>query len=204
MNILERFSGIFLIAGVVLLIGAMLSLGIIPAMMVDRVHPKKGLPIEIPEDFKQYYSSVEQYHKALVLGVDVYKSEGCWHCHSQYVRPVGNEVIYYGPVSTPGEYQNILNMPQLFGTRRVGPDLTRESGRRTNDWHFAHLYSPMDIEPLSVMPSYTWLFDNDGTKITPNKKAVALVAYLQWLGHAYKDLHYKRTASGKFVEPPNE
>ena len=31
-------------------------------------------------------------------------------------------------VSTPAEYQSKLHLPQLFGTRRVGPDLSREAG----------------------------------------------------------------------------
>ena len=55
--------------------------------------------------------------------------EGCWHCHSQFVRPVSNEERRWGPVSKTEEYQNELQRPVMFGTRRVGPDLSREGGR---------------------------------------------------------------------------
>jgi cytochrome c oxidase cbb3-type subunit II len=133
----------------------------------------------VPEDFQQYYSSVDAYRQALFRGRDLYVREACWHCHSQYVRPVGNEALRYGPVSTADEYQNKLQLPQLFGTRRVGPDLIRVGGKYPNDWHFVHLYNPRDVVPLSIMPSYPWYFNKDKT---PKPDAVALVAYLQWLG----------------------
>ena len=181
MKNLEKFSSIFLIAGVLCFIVAFLVLGVWPAWMTDQF-AKTPLPDEIPVNFKKYYSNLNDYHNALRQGRDIYIKEACWHCHSQYVRPVGNESVRYGLVSTAGEYQNELNQPQLFGTRRVGPDLTREGGKRSNDWHFAHLYNPKLTEPHSVMPGYTWYFDESTTPPTPKKEAVALVAYLQNLG----------------------
>jgi cbb3-type cytochrome c oxidase subunit II len=185
---IERFSGIFLIAGLFLLIGAMLSLGIVPAMMVDRLHPEQGLPHVVPANMTLRYASVEAYRVGLMRGRDIYVAEGCWHCHSQYVRPVGNENLMYGPVSTAGEFQTVLQRPQLLGTRRVGPDLSRTAGKRSNDWHFAHLYEPRSVEPDSVMPSYTWLFDVKESKVPePNEDGWALVAYLQQLGQAFHD-----------------
>jgi cbb3-type cytochrome c oxidase subunit II len=95
------------------------------------------------------------------------------------VRPVSNEDLRFGPVSTAAEYQNMMNLPHLFGTRRVGPDLIRENGKHSNDWHVAHLYDPRSVAPYSVMPSYPWFFD---AARRPNERALALVAYLQWLG----------------------
>lgn len=134
-----------------------------------------------PETFQAGFGAPDAagYAKALRLGRDVYVAEGCWHCHSQYVRPISNEDQRFGPVSTPTEYQNELQLPQLFGTRRVGPDLIRVGGKYDNKWHFDHLKDPPSIVPGSVMPSYDWLFDKEGK---PTKKAMALVAYLQWLG----------------------
>ena len=70
-------------------------------------------------------------------------------------------------------------MPQMFGTRRVGPDLIRESGVHSNDWHVAHFYDPVAIQPGSVMPSFSWFYDEKGR---PNKKGLAIVSYVQWLG----------------------
>jgi cbb3-type cytochrome c oxidase subunit II len=193
MKNLEKFSTIFLIGGFFFFVIAFLFLGLWPSLMTDSFDETAGYPEEIPADFKQYYSSVEDYHAALRTGRDIYVKEACWHCHSQYVRPVGSESMYYGAVSTPGEYENELNRPQLFGTRRVGPDLTREGGKRSNDWHFAHLYNPKYTEPESVMPVYPWYFDETTDPPTPTDEGIALVAYLQnlgvWAREANREVH---------------
>lgn len=187
MNRLEKFSSIFLVAGFTFFLVALIALGIAPALMTSAIPEDGGLPKEIPAEFKVYYKDLSEYHEALFIGRDIYIKEACWHCHSQYVRPVGSESMYYGAISTPGEYENLLNRPQLFGTRRVGPDLTREAGKRTNDWHFAHLYKPTNTTPGSVMPGYTWYFDTSKNPPEPKPEAVALVAYLQTLGSWVKD-----------------
>ena len=142
-----------------------------------------------PESFAVAFgeASPASYAKALEQGKDVYVAEGCWHCHSQQIRPVSNESLRWGPVSMPGEYQNVTHLPQLLGTRRVGPDLSREANRRSNDWHVAHFYEPTWVVPTSVMPSYKWLFDDTtdaegNTVSTPNGDGLALIAYIQWLG----------------------
>lgn len=187
MKSLEKFSTVFLGAGVVSFLVALGTLGIAPALLTGGIPEDGGLPDEIPSEFKVHYATVDEYQKALLQGRDIYIKEACWHCHSQYIRPVSKESAAYGLVSTPAEYENLLHRPQLFGTRRVGPDLIREAGKRTNDWHYAHLYNPKSVEPLSVMPKYTWYFDETQDPPVPKPEAVALVAYLQALGHWAQD-----------------
>ena len=187
MNRLEKFSTIFLIAGLTFFLVALSSLGLAPAIMTSAVPEDGGLPANIPPEFKVYYKTLPEYHSALLKGRDIYVKEACWHCHSQYVRPVGSESMYYGAISTPGELETVLQRPQLLGTRRVGPDLSREAGKRTNDWHFAHLYNPRSTTPGSVMPGYTWYFNSKTTPPTPTEEGVALVAYLQNLGSWVKN-----------------
>jgi hypothetical protein len=68
----------------------------------------------------------------------------------------------------------------MFGTRRVGPDLSREGGRRANDWHAVHFFRPKLVSANSPMPGYPWLFDGDPDK--PNRRGLALITYVQWLG----------------------
>ena len=68
----------------------------------------------------------------------------------------------------------------MFGTRRVGPDLSREGGRRGSDWHAVHFFKPMMVSPDSPMPEYPWLFD--GAPDKPNGRGLALITYIQWLG----------------------
>lgn len=202
MNRLERFSSIIMVAGLIFFLMALGALGIAPAMMTSAIPEDGGLPQEIPEEFKVYYKDINEYQEALFVGRDIYIKEACWHCHSQYVRPVGSESMYYGAVSTPGEYETLLNRPQLFGTRRVGPDLTREGGKRTNDWHFAHLYDPRATTPGSVMPGYTWYFDESTNPPTPKPEAVALVAYLQNLGAWVKDSNRTTHNLNEITLPP--
>jgi hypothetical protein len=96
------------------------------------------------------------------------------------VRPVSREVDRWGPVSRTDEYQNALQRPVMFGTRRVGPDLSREGGRHANDWHAVHFFQPKLVSHGSTMPDYPWLFD--GAPDQPNRRGLALITYVQWLG----------------------
>jgi len=141
----------------------------------------RQLSTTYPEAFREAYGEVSpaSYAEALRLGRDVYVGQACWHCHSQYVRVVSNEAERFGPPSTAQEYQNYLNQPHLWGTRRVGPDLCREGGKRTNDWHVAHFINPKNVSPWSVMPPYPFFFGEHGT---PTKDGFGLITYLQWLG----------------------
>ena len=141
---------------------------------------------DFPEEFSAAYGEVspETYAEALQRGRDLYVGQACWHCHSQYVRVVSNEFQRFGPPSTAQEYQNALNQPHLWGTRRVGPDLARTKGRHPNDWHIAHLIQPKNVFPNSVMPSYDFWFEDDGA---PKRDGFAVVTYLQWIGTTYSE-----------------
>ena len=97
------------------------------------------------------YTPVQQH------GRRVYLREGCWYCHSQYVRPVTGETRRWGPVSEAGEYA--YDTPHLFGTRRIGPDLTRVGLKYSNEWHYAHFWNPRMLTPESIMAPYRGLFD---------------------------------------------
>lgn len=136
---------------------------------------------DFPEAFESAFGAVspDSYAEALQRGRDVYVGQACWHCHSQYTREVSNEAQRWGRVSLAQDYQNFLNQPHLWGTRRVGPDLSNEHGKHTNDWHIAHLINPHNVVPLSVMPPYAYYFTDDGT---PNRDGFALLTYLQWIG----------------------
>ncbi len=112
------------------------------------------------------------FAEALELGRNRYVGDACWHCHSQFVRPVANEEQRYGPVNTTEQDNNDLQRPMMWGTRRVGPDLTYEGGKRSNDWHAAHLYDPQSTTPGSVMPRFPF-YSREGfrvvRKIAPKK-----------------------------------
>jgi cytochrome c oxidase cbb3-type subunit I/II len=111
-------------------------------------------------------------------GREIYGREGCVNCHSQLVRFTHADVRRFGLASQAWETDR--EYPQLWGTRRIGPDLARESGRRSKDWQLTHLWNPRYVVPDSMMPGYPWLFD--GSPRQPTQEALDLVAYLDFLG----------------------
>jgi cytochrome c oxidase cbb3-type subunit I/II len=94
-------------------------------------------------------------------GRAVYIREGCWYCHSQYVRPVTGETRRWGPITQAGEYA--FDLPHLFSTRRIGPDLSRVGLKYSDSWHLAHFWDPRVLSPDSIMPRFTALFDGPHT-----------------------------------------
>lgn len=200
----ESRSGIFFIAGIGFFLLAFLGNGAVPMLMYKDRHEQTAeevvnkkvlnqfadLAERYPDQFRSAFgeASAEKCAEALRLGRQIYVGEGCWHCHSQFVRPVSNESRRYGPVSKSEEYDNELQRPVLFGTRRVGPDLSREGGRRGNDWHAVHFYRPRTVSNNSPMPEYPWFFDGSPDK--PNRRGLALITYVQWLGSWLEEYPY--------------
>jgi mono/diheme cytochrome c family protein len=120
-------------------------------------------------------------------GEALYRGENCGRCHTLFDRPAPE-----GRFDLPGG-------PDLDPmASRVGPDLGLEGHRRSDAWHYAHLYAPGALIPGSRMPASRHLFRSEGGRPTPTREAVALVAYLQALGRARRDLW----AEWRRSEPP--
>lgn len=101
-------------------------------------------------------------------GRQVYISEGCIHCHSQYVRPRTADVLMWGPVQSLDAVH--AEQPPLIGNRRQGPDLSQVGGRRSPLWLKMHFFDPRAVSGSSIMPSYAFLFHD--------QRGNDLVAYL--------------------------
>lgn len=223
----ESKAGILYIAGIGFFVLAFVSNALVPALMYDDIPEQtveelvnsnlryqfEDLARRYPDSFEATYGEIpggetendewwdEKCANALRYGHKLYVGEGCWHCHSQFVRPVSNEEQRWGPVSRSWEYQNELNRPVMFGTRRVGPDLSREGGRHSNDWHAVHFYRPLDLSEGSPMPEYPWFFDGSPDK--PNAKGLAIMTYIQWLGSWQESYPYYEDYV-QTVDPPKE
>jgi cytochrome c oxidase cbb3-type subunit I/II len=147
-----------LLAGVFFFLLAVVTQGVMPF-----VEPSARINLVttvVRTDFGQLKWMVSEstdYTPAQRLGRQVYLREGCWYCHSQYVRPVTGETRRWGPVSEVGEY--VFDVPHLFGTRRIGPDLTRVGLKFSDEWHLAHFWDPRQLSPDSIMSSYRGLFE---------------------------------------------
>ena len=92
-----------------------------------------------------------------------FQRNGCVYCHSGFTRPqdVRSGLYYtYPRISKPGDYFGIENSPNILGSARWGPDLSFESGWHPDDWQRAHFYDPRYVDPLSVMPRFSF-FSND-------------------------------------------
>ncbi len=154
------------VAGFGFFILSFVVLGIIPAMQlqaeIERTKPKFTQPLTASEE-----------HGRLIYG-----REGCAYCHTEQVRTIGADVRRFGAPTAAWETQ--YDYPQLWGTRRIGPDLSRENGLRTDDWHYAHLYNPRSVVPDSIMPGYSWMYK--GSAETPGNDAYDLVAYIRSWG----------------------
>ena len=94
-----------------------------------------------------------------LAGRNIYIREGCYACHSQMIRTLGDEVERYGPYSRAVESK--YDHPMLWGSKRTGPDLARIGGKYSDDWHVAHLINPRAVVPTSIMPRYAYLARTD-------------------------------------------
>jgi cytochrome c oxidase cbb3-type subunit II len=156
------------VAGVAFFVMSVVLLGIWPGRVLEEqtrvMMPEHPLILSVSEE----------------RGREIYSREGCAYCHTQQIRHVHADVIRFGAPTLAWETR--LDYPHLWGTRRIGPDLAREAGTHSDDWHFAHLYAPRAVVPDSVMPAYAALFD--GSPDRPTQAGRDLVAYLETLGRA--------------------
>jgi cbb3-type cytochrome c oxidase subunit II len=154
-------------AGLLFFVVSFVALGIIPATLLHaemiRTTPAGASLKLTPSESR---------------GRTIYAKNGCGYCHSQQVRNLATDIRRFGPPSSAWETAN--DVPQLWGTRRIGPDLAREGARRSPDWQLVHLYNPRYIVPDSIMPSYSWMFSGDPG--SPSEQASDVVAFLQSLG----------------------
>ena len=107
-------------------------------------------------------------------GRQVYMSNGCVYCHTQYVRPQDWNAAGGGKavrVAQAGDY--VFNKTMLLGTERTGPDLSQEGGVHPDDWHRAHFANARYTSPGSIMPQLSFIKD---------RELDDLIAYVQSLG----------------------
>lgn len=181
------FLGTFLTAWVGLVILPVLNLGRVEAWNIP--------------DAPAIESNDEQV-ELINLGRRTYVDYGCVYCHSQQVRPesAGSDLrMGWGQRRTyPQDYLN--DKVALLGTMRTGPDLSNIGIRQGSEtWHLVHLYNPQITSAGSVMPPYSFLFEERkiegepspdalalsgdyappaGYEVVPKREARALVAYL--------------------------
>jgi cytochrome c oxidase cbb3-type subunit 2 len=145
---------------------SVLLLGVLPGRVLERqireTSPSHPLPLTASEQ----------------RGRAIYGQDGCAYCHTQQIRYLDRDVRRFGAATLA--WETIFDYPQLWGTRRIGPDLSREGAVRSIDWQFSHLYNPRRMVADSVMPPFPWLFN--GAPDRPKQEARDLVTYIDTLG----------------------
>jgi cytochrome c oxidase cbb3-type subunit I/II len=128
--------------------------------------------------------TVKPYTPLELQGRDLYVREGCLGCHSQMIRPMRFETERYGEYSKSGEF--VYDHPFLWGSKRTGPDLAREGVgklKKSDSWHYNHMYNPRNVYDQSIMPAYPWLITDDlDISSTPSK-----IKVLRQLGVPYEE-----------------
>ena len=133
------------------------------------------LPLFFQKSTMQPIEGVKPYTALQLAGRDIYQREGCYNCHSQMIRPFRAETLRYGHYSVAGE--SVYDHPFQWGSKRTGPDLAREGGRNSDDWHVKHLINPRSVVPQSNMPAYPWLATDkvDHTTIAAHMRGLRMV-----------------------------
>lgn len=139
------------------------------------------IPSIVSDKFVVKMDVVKPYTPLELLGRDLYIREGCYLCHSQTIRPLTHEVLRYGKQSEAGEF--IYDHPFQWGSKRTGPDLARVGKKYPDMWHYRHFLEPREVTPGSIMPRYTWLFDQ---KINYDSLAKKM-SVMKTLGVPYSD-----------------
>ena len=116
------------------------------------------VPSILSHQYIEKMDEVRPYSSLELIGRDVYVREGCYLCHSQTVRPMAHEVLRYGKASEAAEF--VYDHPFQWGSKRTGPDLARVGGKYSNLWHYRHFAKPQEVTAGSIMPRYSWLFEN--------------------------------------------
>ena len=94
----------------------------------------------------------QPYDDLEAKGREVFYSNGCNYCHTQYVREQDTAM---GPVSDGGDY--VFDNPMILGSERTGPDLSYIGRKRSEAWEIEHWKNPRKLSPLSIMASFEFL-----------------------------------------------
>ncbi|MDD0853397.1 cytochrome-c oxidase, cbb3-type subunit I [Halobacteriovorax sp. GB3] len=147
------------------------------------------IPSLISDKFVEKNPKVKPYTPLEIAGRDIFIKEGCYVCHSQHIRPTPEEYLRYGKPSEAAD--SVYDRPFQWGSRRIGPDLAREGGKRNNMWHYKHMINPREVTQGSIMPNYPWLAKNKIQYNTLKRKLKVMKA----LGVPYSDEQIENAVS---------
>lgn len=139
------------------------------------------VPLFYLENTIEDVEGVRPYTPLELTGRDIYLREGCYVCHSQMIRPMRDEIERYGHYSLAAE--SMYDHPFQWGSKRTGPDLSREGMRYSDEWHLKHLTKPQAVVPESIMPPYGFL----SQRLVSSEHVAELMSRHRLVGVPYSD-----------------
>ena len=120
-----------LVAGIFCFFAALITQGFLP--FFEPSARTNRVTAVVRTDFGQLkwmMTEATDYTPLQQLGRDVYLREGCWYCHSQFVRPVTGETRRWGPVTEFGRIRLRRAAPVRHAAHRTGSDAGRTQIQR--------------------------------------------------------------------------
>jgi cbb3-type cytochrome oxidase cytochrome c subunit len=116
-----------------------------------------GAAVALPASDPDLAADVKDLSPLEERGMKVYRGEGCWYCHTQYLRNTEGDVAMGEPLGPEG-YAGAS--PAMLGHERIGPDLLSVRFTDAADL-MAYLREPGEKERRTAMPSYAYLGEDD-------------------------------------------
>ncbi len=128
-----------------------------------------GAAVALPSADPDLQGDGKELSRLEARGMKVYRNEGCWYCHTQYLRSSAADAELGRPLD-PDAY--LAASPAMLGHERIGPDLTQRLSVANVEALVAYLSDPGAEGYRTSMPSYAYLGEDD---------LRALAAYLRSL-----------------------
>jgi cbb3-type cytochrome oxidase cytochrome c subunit len=116
-----------------------------------------GSSVALPASDPDLRGDAKKLSRLEARGMTVYRNEGCWYCHTQYLRETAVDARLGEPLG-PEAYLGAS--PAMLGHERIGPDLSQ--GLSFNaEGLVVYMRDPGAEGYRSAMPSYAYLGEDD-------------------------------------------
>ena len=117
-----------------------------------------GAAVALPSSDPDLQGDAKKLSGLEARGMKIYRNEGCWYCHTQYLRSSATDSELGKPLG-PDAY--LAASPAMLGHERIGPDLTQGLSFANTKALVAYLSDPAAEGYRTSMPSYAYLGEDD-------------------------------------------
>lgn len=127
--------------------------GLLLAGVILLIFVAIGATVALPATDPSLDVDAAELSKDEMRGMKLFAGEGCWYCHTQYVRETKGDAAAYGQPLSPDAYGDLS--PSMLGLERTGPDMrwiapaTAEAIRKHGRAGSLGYLSTSDLEALA-------------------------------------------------------